>query len=47
MAISGRWSDGTALPAVPNFARLNRGSPTTEFPVREGVPDLSRVWINS
>jgi len=45
MAIRGSWRDGSTLWAVPNFARLNRGSPTTEFPLKEGVPDLSRVWI--
>jgi DUF1680 family protein len=33
MVIRGRWSDGSAMTAVPNFARSNRtGAPIREFP---------------
>jgi DUF1680 family protein len=33
MTICGRWSDGSPLTAVPNFARANRtGEPIREFP---------------
>jgi hypothetical protein len=33
MVIRGRWSDGSVMTAVPNFARSNRtGAPIREFP---------------
>lgn len=38
MVIRGRWSDGSAMTAVPNFARANRtGEPIREFPGETGV----------
>ena len=38
MVIRGRWSDGSAMTAVPNFARANRnGQPIPEFPGGTGV----------
>jgi DUF1680 family protein len=51
MAITGTWSDGTPLVAIPNYARLNRIE-TTPYPQNEqggqqGVrrPTQSIVWI--
>jgi uncharacterized protein len=51
MAITGTWSDGTPLVAIPNYARLNRIE-TTQYPQNEqggqqGVrrPPQSLVWI--
>ncbi len=51
MAITGTWSDGTPLVAIPNYARLNRIE-TTQYPQNEqggqqGVrrPTQSIVWI--
>ncbi|WP_374297697.1 glycoside hydrolase family 127 protein [Sphingomonas sp.] len=38
MVIRGRWSDGSVMTAVPNFARANRtGEPIREFPGETGV----------
>jgi DUF1680 family protein len=34
MTIKGRWSDGSPLLAIPNYARENRG------------PERSQVWLN-
>jgi uncharacterized protein len=51
MAITGTWSDGTPLLAIPNYARLNRLE-TTPYPSNEqGGPQSQRrgpqsiVWI--
>jgi uncharacterized protein len=51
MAITGTWSDGTPLVAIPNYARLNRIE-TTPYPQNEqggqqGVrrPTQSLIWI--
>ena len=30
--IKGKWRDGSALTAIPNFARLNREGDSAEFP---------------
>jgi DUF1680 family protein len=51
MAITGTWSDGTPLVAIPNYARLNRIE-TTQYPQNEqggqqGVrrPTQTLIWI--
>jgi DUF1680 family protein len=47
MTLTGKWTDGTPMVAVPNFARMNRtGLAAPEFPRDQfegGV--LSRVWV--
>jgi hypothetical protein len=43
LVINGKWSDGTPLVAIPNYARSNR----IEGPVERGAPPTSKVWINS
>jgi DUF1680 family protein len=37
MAITGKWKDGSALLAIPNYARMNRVGPPPEYPGRTGV----------
>jgi len=45
MTIRGQWSDGTPLVAIPNYARMNRVSPTPT-PKSDGrKPPVSEVWI--
>jgi len=52
VVITGRWSDGTEMLAVPNYARMNRVAPATE--VAGAAPaqrrarnrtELSLVWM--
>jgi DUF1680 family protein len=45
MAIKGQWRDGSALTALPNFARLNREDNSPEFPNHEADAGRSSVWI--
>jgi DUF1680 family protein len=47
IAIKGRWRDGSPMLAVPNYVRMNRAGPTTEFPVppEEGRLSPSQIWI--
>lgn len=48
MAISGKWDDGTPLLAIPNYARMNRSGPPSEYPPdRRTGPILSQVWIKT
>jgi DUF1680 family protein len=48
MAISGKWSDGTPLTAIPNYARMNRSGPPSEYPPsHHHGPLLSQVWIKT
>ena len=47
VAISGTWQDGSAMLAVPNFARMNRAGPPTEFPPEKAGPILSQVWMKA
>jgi uncharacterized protein len=43
--IKGRWRDGSALTAIPNFARLNREGASAEFPTYKTRAGRSLVWI--
>jgi uncharacterized protein len=47
VAIKGRWKDGSALTAIPNYARLNREGASPEFPARLENAERSAVWIAS
>lgn len=44
MTINGRWADGTPLVAIPNYARMNRVSPTPIPRDLQQAP-VSTVWI--
>jgi DUF1680 family protein len=45
VVIEGKWRDGSALTAIPNYARLNREAPAGQFPEKSSGPIRSRVWI--
>jgi uncharacterized protein len=50
MAISGKWQDGAAMLAIPNFARSNRGGPPSDYPEFHRKPQpkppiSTKVWI--
>ena len=47
MVITGKWEDGSALVAIPNFARMNRGDAPPEYPTERenNRPIDSKVWI--
>ena len=45
MVIKGRWADGSPLVAVPNYARLNRLTPTATPDESSNKPPVSIVWI--
>jgi hypothetical protein len=45
MMIRGHWADGTPLVAVPNYARMNRVSPTPTPKYDAKKPVVSQVWI--
>jgi DUF1680 family protein len=53
MVITGKWQDGSPMVAIPNFARMNRGVQTPEYPSdrdpnrwrRPKPPTDSKVWI--
>lgn len=45
--IEGRWSDGSALVAIPNHLRLNRGDPSPPFPTHRPDRVRSQVWIKA
>jgi DUF1680 family protein len=48
MAITGQWDDGTPLTAIPNYARMNRAGPPSEYPPdHQRSPILSQVWIKT
>jgi DUF1680 family protein len=44
MVIKGQWADGSPLVAVPNYARMNRVTPTAT-PEFGSKPPVSIVWI--
>ncbi|HEV3325705.1 MAG TPA: beta-L-arabinofuranosidase domain-containing protein, partial [Puia sp.] len=44
MTIHGSWADGSALLAIPNYARMNR-TPSTPVPVYTRDAPVSIVWI--
>ncbi|HEV7609172.1 MAG TPA: beta-L-arabinofuranosidase domain-containing protein, partial [Steroidobacteraceae bacterium] len=43
--IKGRWRDGSALTAIPNFARLNREGTSQEFPSGKASAGRTLIWI--
>jgi len=48
MVIRGKWSDGSDLVAIPNYARMNRVGPPHAYPDegdRTPTPAVSKVWI--
>lgn len=45
VAIAGTWKDGSPMLAIPNYARMNRAGPPTEYPQEKTRPVLSQVWI--
>ncbi len=46
MVINGKWSDGSPLVAIPNYARNNRNTVrSTDKPERPNPEDGSNVWI--
>jgi hypothetical protein len=47
VVITGKWADGSALVAVPNYARMNRVGPPPEYPSEQDRrgPAESKVWI--
>jgi hypothetical protein len=45
MTIRGHWADGTPLVAIPNYARMNRVSPTPTPKFDGRKPPVSQVWI--
>jgi uncharacterized protein len=53
MVITGKWDDGSALLAIPNFARMNRVGPPPEYPSDDNPVQApgsrasfdSKVWI--
>jgi len=45
MVIKGKWADGSPLVAVPNYARLNRLTPTATPDESRNKPPVSIVWI--
>ena len=47
MAIIGKWKDGSALLAIPNYARMNRVGPPPEYPGRAGVNYAPGATVNA
>jgi DUF1680 family protein len=47
MAITGKWKDGSALLAIPNYARMNRVGPPPEYPGRTGVNYAPGATVNT
>ena len=46
IVIKGKWSDGSDLFAIPNYARMNRVGPPHEYPSDKDSATLdSKVWI--
>jgi len=46
LVINGKWSDGSPLVAIPNYARNNRNTvKSTDKPERPNPADGSNVWI--
>jgi len=48
VVITGKWTDGSPMLAVPNYARMNRVGPPPEYPADDGSnpPRVdSKVWI--
>jgi DUF1680 family protein len=47
MAITGKWKDGSALLAIPNYARMNRVGPPPEYPGRTAVNYAPGATVNA
>lgn len=48
VTLHGRWQDGSAMTAVPHFARMNREpEPSPEFPSGDAGFSRSRVWLKA
>jgi hypothetical protein len=48
MTLHGRWQDGSAMMAVPHFARMNREpQPSPEFPSDDPGFARSSVWLKA
>jgi DUF1680 family protein len=48
MTLHGRWQDGSAMTAVPHFARMNREpQPSPEFPSDDPGFARSSVWLKA
>ena len=49
VTLKGKWDDGSALTAVPNFVRMNRGEITArEYPTDEPLDKVySQVWMKA
>ena len=49
MVIAGKWADGSAMVAIPNYARMNRVGPPPAYPKVEIAENDStvdsKVWI--
>jgi DUF1680 family protein len=49
VVITGKWTDGSDLLAIPNYARMNRVGPPPGYPNDRGIifgaPVESKVWI--
>ncbi len=47
MVLTGKWTDGSDLVAIPNYARMNRVGAPPAYPQDEPRPDKtsSKVWI--
>jgi hypothetical protein len=47
MAITGKWKDGSAMLAIPNYSRMNRVGPPPEYPGYEGINYAPGATINA
>jgi DUF1680 family protein len=47
MAITGKWKDGSAMLAIPNYARMNRVGPPPEYPGYEGIDFAPGATVNA
>jgi len=47
MAITGKWNDGSAMLAIPNYARMNRVGPPPEYPGRTGINYAPGATVNA
>jgi DUF1680 family protein len=49
MVVTGKWSDGSEMRAIPNYARMNRSGAPPAYPadreIHFDVPVESKVWI--
>ncbi len=45
MVITGRWSDGSELLAIPNYARMNRVGPPHPYPGDEDIDSVTGLPV--